>query len=361
MTQETHLKKYLDYLLGEELDKKPIALITGKHYVRAIRFFLDYTKKEPNELTVDDVRAYKGFCVKKYKKNSLFTNYSAINRYCQFIKLRNDDGDIIKIKLPQKRVVNKVPLTQEEIEELFNVSRRNLRDNALLKTLYYGLLRRNELKNLNIEDIDFKDNYLRINHGKGDKSQTINLHPEAIESIQAYLKVRGTSRKGDEKSLFLNRNGWRIGVNDITKTVKRYALVLGLEKRVYPHLFRISGITHMYLNGVGLEDIRRQSRHSDFKVIIGYLQLTPEENKENYLKGFKIGTPPEPKPQPEPQPQEPPKPKKKDSDIAYSQPSDLVKKLAVRLAIGEINQETYNHALHMLKSENKPDNNPIYG
>ncbi len=59
--------------------------------------------------------------------------------------------------------------------------------------------------------------------------------------------------------------------------------------------------------------------------------------------------------------QEPPKPKKKDNDITYTEPSELEKKLAVRLAIGEINQETYNHALNMLKSVNTPDNNPLYG
>ena len=92
-------------------------------------------------------------------------------------------------------------------------------------------------------------------------------------------------------------------------------------------------------------------------VVIGYLQLTPEENKKNYLKGFKIGH----KEIPEPQPPEPVKPKKKDSDVAYSQPSDLEKQLAVRLALGEINQETYNQALNMLKSVNKPDDTPLYG
>ncbi len=40
---------------------------------------------------------------------------------------------------------------------------------------------------------------------------------------------------------------------------------------------------------------------------------------------------------------------------------DLEKQLAVRLAIGEINQDTYNHALNMLKPVNTPDNNPLYG
>ena len=40
---------------------------------------------------------------------------------------------------------------------------------------------------------------------------------------------------------------------------------------------------------------------------------------------------------------------------------DLEKQLAVRLAICEINQDTYNHALNMLKPVNKPDNNPLYG
>ena len=98
-------------------------------------------------------------------------------------------------------------------------------------------------------------------------------------------------RNGDEKALFLNCHGWRIGANDITSTVKRWAILCGIRKRVYPHLFRISGITNMYLRGVGLEDIRQQSRHADLEVILGYIQLIPEAKRKAYDKGMSLGRP----------------------------------------------------------------------
>jgi len=98
-------------------------------------------------------------------------------------------------------------------------------------------------------------------------------------------------RKGDEQALFLNCHGWRIGANDITSTVKRWAILCGIRKRVYPHLFRISGITNMYLRGVGLEDIRQQSRHADLEVILGYIQLIPEAKRNAYEKGMSLGQP----------------------------------------------------------------------
>ena len=121
----------------------------------------------------------------------------------------------------------------------------------------------------------------------------------------------------NEKALFLNCYGRRIGRCDVTSTLKRYALASGItNKRVYPHLMRIFGITHLAQKGINLKIIQQQSRHSDIKTLMGYVQPTEQETKNEYLKGISLYDETPTKPiQPDIKPQKPqPKPKINTSD-----------------------------------------------
>jgi site-specific recombinase XerC len=251
-------------------------------------------------------------------------------------------GKQLRIKPPRKRVKNKVPFTIEEIKQLFHISQDELRDNALLKVFYYGQLRRNEVINLNVEDIDFQRQKIRINHGKGNQYDEVNIHPDALQSIANYLRVRDVPKIGFEKALFLSRKGRRISRGDINSTIKKYAQKIGLQKRVYPHLFRISSITHMAEKGLNLEEIRRQSRHKRYDTLQSYVQMSDQHVKEAYLKAMSLNT----------------KPEKTRTEVAlYSEnpgslnsSADIQLQLLQRLARGEISQEVYLHAITSLKS-----------
>jgi len=163
-------------------------------------------------------------------------------------------------------------------------------------------------------------------------------------AVSAYMKIR-EPEKIDDKALFLNKYGVRIGKTDLSQTVKKYAIEIGLSKRIYPHLFRISSITHMTENGLNLEEIRRQSRHKDFKTLQSYMQLSDEHVKDAYLRGLSFDEPtqsrlPEPKPQAQTQ-------------IIHIQPqsNNLQQQLVQRLANGEITNETFQQAINLLKQQ----------
>lgn len=350
MDLQEHLDGYRDYLIRKKCSKTTII-----NYLVAVKQFLAIIKKEPEKITQLDLDKFDLSSVKNYQPNTLTPKYSAVNQYMEFINKRDKYGKFLKLKRPKQVRKNKIPFTQEEIQQLFEVSKNNLRDNALIKVFYYGLLRKSEVINLNIEDIDFERQKVIVNAGKGNKHSTINLHPDALSSIQEYLKIRRKPTKGNETALFLNSWGWRIGTKDINYTIKKYASILGLKKRVYPHLFRISGITHMYLNDVGLEDIRKQSRHCDYSVIMGYIQLSDEQSKEAYMKGFNLKkydniTTNEQKPE-----------MKKSSIQPQNQvpnakaTKDLELRLIERLANGEISSEIFSQAIQRLDTSKKQE------
>lgn len=329
MKYQKYIGEFENYLISNNSSKATI-----NSYKRTINQLLTFLNKYPSDIVEKDIEKYKLYAiqVKKYDINTLIPKYSAINAFMEFLKKP------IRLKPPRKRVKNKVPLTTEEVRLLFQVSEENFRDNAVLKVLYYGQLRRSELENLNVEDIDFERQKIRINEGKGNQYDEINIHPDALRSISNYLKVRELPNIRHEYALFLSSERNRIGRTDIHNTIKRYAYKAGIKKRVYPHLFRISSITHMAEKGLNLEEIRMQSRHKRYDTLQSYVQMSNDHVKKVYMKSMDLYNSGE---------------KQKtevETNSSSHNISNLQIQLAEKLARGEITQEVYLQVISSLKT-----------
>jgi len=145
-------------------------------------------------------------------------------------------------------------------------------DYSILKTVYYSTIRSRELCNLNISDVDFQRQKIRT-ISKGHHYDERNIHPEALKAIGHYLNLRPQATKDHEHALFLNSKGERIGRTFLHNMIKQYATKAKISKRVYPHLFRTSSITHMAEKGATMSEIQKQSRHRDLDTLQGYIQL----------------------------------------------------------------------------------------
>jgi len=329
MKNQKHIGEFENYLISNNSSKSTI-----KSYTRTVKQFLELLNKKPEDINDRDVERYKLHViqVKQYDINTLTPKYCAINTYMEFLEKP------YRLKPPRKRNKNKVPFTIEEIKQLFQASQDNPRNNALLKVFYYGQLRRNELINLNVGDVDFQRQKLRINHGKGNQYDEVNIHPDALQSIANYMQIRELPKTGHGKALFLSKEGRRIGRTDIHLTIKKYAQKIGLQKRAYPHLFRISSITHMAEKGLNLEEIRRQSRHKRYDTLQSYVQMSDQHTKEAYMRGMSLDTKRQ-------------KPKTQaETNSEYTNPLKLQLQLAERLARGEISQEVYLQVISSLKT-----------
>jgi site-specific recombinase XerD len=343
LNNQKNIEEFEKYLLSKNSSNSTI-----QSYIRTVKQFLELLNKNPKDITIKDIERFKLHViqVKQYDVNTLIPKYCAINTYMEFL------NKPLRIKPPRKRVKNKVPFTIEEIKQLFHISQDDLRDNALLKVFYYGQLRRNEVINLNVEDVDFQRQKLRINHGKGNQCDEVNIHPDALQSIANYLRVRNVPKIGYEKALFLSREGRRISRADINTTIKKYAQKTGIQKRAYPHLFRISSITHMAEKGLNLEEIRRQSRHKRYDTLQSYVQMSDQHVKESYMKAMSLDTKPE-----KPMTKATSNPENIDQTISSA---DIELQLLQRLARGEISQEVYVQAINSLKSRIHPFNFSYY-
>jgi integrase/recombinase XerD len=180
-----------------------------------------------------------------------------------------------ELELP--RVHRRLPahiLEPEEIERAMAQTllhgELGLRDRAVLETLYSSGIRRSELINLKLYDVDLKNGSLLVRQGKGQKDRYVPLGSRAIHWLTRYLEeVRpAIVIEPDDGTLFLHEFGEPFSKNRLTDMVKKYLRAAGIAKPGAAHLFRHAMATHMLTNGADIRFIQ---------AILGHAQLTTTE------------------------------------------------------------------------------------
>lgn len=348
MANHKHLKEFENYLLANNRSKETI-----QSYTRTIKQFLDLIKKQPENISKEDIERYKYWAneIKNYDRNSLTPKYCAIRTFLEFIEIPDKEIKSYKLNPPRKEVKLKIPLTRQEVQKMFEITKNNLRDHAILKTLYFSTVRSRELCNLDIEDVDFQRQKMRT-LSKGGHYDERNIHPDCLKAIGDYLTLRPDAKEGHENALFLNSRGERVGKTYLHLMINKYAHLAVITKRVYPHLFRASSITHMHNAGASIPEIMAQSKHRSVDTLIKhYICPSEEHNKEVYLNTLSFDTKTEAvKPS-----------KSKLQPKSQSIVSNIEQILAQQLANGLITPEVYLEAVSKLKSKHENVSIPIYG
>lgn len=155
------------------------------------------------------------------------------------------------------------------------------RDIAILEVLYGCGMRVSELVGLNLGDIDFTEQWLRV-RGKGRKERQIPIPSKAAAAMERYLATRTTAP--GETAVFLNRRGSRLTDRSVRTLVKFYArLVLG-DPSVHPHSFRHAYATHLLSDGADLRSIQELLGHATLSTTQKYTQVSLEDLMAVYDK-----------------------------------------------------------------------------
>lgn len=131
----------------------------------------------------------------------------------------------------------------------------HVRDRALIEFMRSTAMRRGEVPLVKICDIDFRSGKLIIFGEKTQKYRTVFLDDVAIHYIQEYLKYRGVTESSREP-LFTHLRGDKtkaLDVDGVYASIKDIARRAGMDRRVYPHLFRKTTATNICKRG-GSED-----------------------------------------------------------------------------------------------------------
>ncbi len=184
-------------------------------------------------------------------------------------------------------------LTLENVEALIASATggrpEDLRDRALLETMYASGLRVSEAHGLDVGDIDLDHRALRV-RGKGNKERIVVVGGPAQQAIERYLSEgRPTLTRASEPAAiapakedqpcFVNRFGGRLSQRAMQLLVRKYALKAGIDARVHPHLLRHSFATHMLDNGAELRVVQELLGHSNPNTTQIYLHVTEQRQR----------------------------------------------------------------------------------
>ena len=195
------------------------------------------------------------------------------------------------IELPKiGRPLPKAIFSQIEIQKILNQSLvfgfTGMRDRAILETFFATGIRRTELANLDIEDVDLNEQQVRIRKGKGDRERIVPISSRGCEWIAFYLsKVRPRiSFIGSGSALFLANNGKRYKPNKLSDMVSRYVKLSGIKRAGSCYLFRHATATTMLDNGADLRHVQEMLGHADISTTQIYTYVSRSKLTEVYGK-----------------------------------------------------------------------------
>jgi len=160
-----------------------------------------------------------------------------------------------------------------------------IRNRAILETLYSTGIRRMEIANLRLYDLDVAAKVLTIREGKGNKDRLVPIGDRALLWIEQYLsQVRPYLVKGpDNQVLFLGRDGYPLCRSTIGQLVSRYKKEAGIVRIGAAHLFRHTAASLMLENGADIQTIQQFLGHQTLATTQVYAKVNQDKLKEAYL------------------------------------------------------------------------------
>ncbi len=260
--------------MRQELVRRNYAESTIRSYLRIVNDFQRYAGKDLDQIAPDDLRRYHTYLIedRKLAVRTVVQHVAAIRfLYCKTLKRRDMKEDLPYPRNYKRRLP--VVLSLEEVRRLLD-SARNLFHRAMLMTVYSCGLRRIEVCQLKVSDIDSQRMVIRVTHGKGGVDRDVPLSPALLETLREYwrwMRPKIWLFPGTEK-------GWRadkpITAKMIWAAADYAAKKAGITKNVSPHLLRHSYATHQLEAGMDLKTLQVLLGHGDLETTSRYLHLS---------------------------------------------------------------------------------------
>ncbi len=174
-------------LMLEELERRNYSQATLRAYVAAVEDFAGYFHCRPDQLGPDHIRQYQAYLFRERKlaANSVTQRLGALRFF--YIKTLKQSWSAELTPYPKKVLRLPSILSQEEVARLIEGARTPFQ-RTLLMTLYATGLRRAELANLKITDIDSPRHVIHVQGGKGRKDRDVMLSPKLLEALREHWR-----------------------------------------------------------------------------------------------------------------------------------------------------------------------------
>ena len=283
------MDKYIDLYLEYLLYQKNYSNLTILNYKEDLLFFKEFVQKENISFLKVDYPAIRNFYnymdSLKYSKNTISRKISSIRSFYKYLA-RNGHVEYNPFSLskgPKKDKLLPKFLYYNELEDLFNAcdlsTLLGIRDRLVLEMLYATGMRVSELESINITDINFEDNYIKI-LGKGNKERIVYFGDYAREILDLYL----SKRTDKNEWLFINNKNGRLTARGVRYIINKIVDKTSLNTKVSPHMLRHSFATHLLNEGCDLLSVQELLGHESLRATQVYTHVTNDRLKDVYLK-----------------------------------------------------------------------------
>ena len=288
MTLEQGQQIFLKALAGNNFSQQSV-----RAYSADITQFIDFLRvlrvdwNNPKKLQrLDIVEFMNRLAGQKRTGTTRARKMASIRHFLKFLK----ENDVIAGNpaetIPRVRKEEKDPavLFKNEYKALLFEAQGNRRDYAILLTFLKSGIRESELVDLQIDDVDFLHNELRVREGKGKKERTIPLMPELKRALERYVGERDQQENiVDVETFFLARNGTSLNPSSIRKLVKKYYTLAGVRKSGV-HTLRHTFSAHNINNGMTIADLQKVLGHKKKETTLKYIHVVNTSLRETMLK-----------------------------------------------------------------------------
>lgn len=275
MHYEEELKRYLQFVkLEKSLSENSVV-----SYENDLRRYLKFVAEDLRihdlaGVTLQHIEQYlEELSAMELSVSSIARNISSIRGFHEFavVEGMTEANPAELVELPKKSKNLPEVLNPEEISAILEIPDRTtdagIRNAAIMETLYATGMRVSELVNLELDNLFFEIGFIRV-LGKGNKERLVPVGEVAQMALEHYIEAVRPKFQSDnnpqksENKIFLNQRGGPLSRMSIWNIVNDAAERAGIEKNVYPHIFRHSFATHLLEGGADLRAVQEMLGHS---------------------------------------------------------------------------------------------------
>ncbi|GGW71372.1 integrase/recombinase XerC [Winogradskyella epiphytica] len=287
------LKSFSDYLLLEKTYSKHTVVA----YIRDLEMFKEFLNDNHNHEDISivgysEIRQWIVVLVDSGISNrTINRKISSLNTYFKFLQ-KIEAIDVNPLKIHKALKVGKkvqLPFSEAELKSVLEnsievVDFESARDQLIIELFYATGIRRIELVNIKLTDIDYGNNQVKV-LGKRNKERYIPLIETVMVSLNRYLGYRNELQIIEDKEfLFLTQNGLKVYEKLVYRIINRYFSEASSKAKCSPHVLRHSFATHLLNQGANLNAVKELLGHTSLAATQVYTHNSIAELKKVYAE-----------------------------------------------------------------------------